>query len=118
MNSETRPRRRRLRKDDVEPLARLSAEALAEEGATEEALAVAQLAFRQLRIPYHAYDAACFLAGLDRADEAVQWLERAVDAGLECRPDTLLADPAFAPLRARPDFRELALRAGGEQETA
>jgi Zn-dependent protease len=95
------------RRDDVEPLARVAGEALADAEAYEHALDVAQTAFRQLNVPYHAYDAACHLARLDRLDEAMEWLRRAIDAGLDCAA-MLEAEPALEPLRARADFLDLA----------
>lgn len=97
------------RREDVEPLARLAAAALSDAGAHEHALVVAQAAYRQLNIPYHAYDAACHLVRLERPDEAVRWLRHALDAGLDC-VRTLQTDPALEPLRARADFIELLAR--------
>jgi Zn-dependent protease len=94
------------RRPDVEPLARLAAEALVDVEAYEHALKVAQAAFRQLNIPYHAYDAACHLARIERVEEAMQWLRRAIDAGLDCWA-MLRTEPALAPLRTRADFIEL-----------
>jgi hypothetical protein len=105
------------RKADAVPLARLAAETLADDGAYEEAAAVAQLAFIQLRIPHHAYDAACSLVQLGRADEAVEWLERAVAAGLDCE-DALRTDPALEVLRGRRDFCDLVARTGARSEPA
>jgi Zn-dependent protease len=99
------------RKGDAAPLARLAAEALAEADAHEDALAVAQTAFRQLGIAHHAYDAAGHLVRLGRHGEAVEWLGRAVDAGLDCGA-SLHSDPALAPLRERADFDALVVRAG------
>jgi hypothetical protein len=97
------------RRADVEPLARFATEALADAGAYEHSLEVAQAAFSQLNIPYHAYDAACHLARLERPDEAMRWLQRAIDAGLDCG-ETLQTEPAFAHLRSRSDFQELVKR--------
>jgi Zn-dependent protease len=97
------------RRADVEPLARLAAEALVDAEAYEHALEVAQAAFRQLNIPYHAYDAACHLARLERPEEAMQWLRRAIDAGLDCGA-MLETEPALEPLRGRAEFIELVQR--------
>ena len=47
--------------------------------------------------------------GRDHHEDAVSALSRAVDAGL-AEPTRLDADVALDPLRARPDFRELAVR--------
>jgi hypothetical protein len=91
---------------DAEPLSRLAAEALAEEGADEEALAVAQLAFQQLNLAHHAYAAAALLVRLARNDEAMEWLGFAVRGGLDCA-QALRTDPQLAPLRERPDFAPL-----------
>jgi Zn-dependent protease len=97
------------RRADVEPLARFAADALADAEAYEHALEVARVAFWQLNIAYHAYDAACHLARLGRADEAMRWLKQAIDARLDCGA-TLESEPAFAPLRLRADFAELVQR--------
>lgn len=105
------------RKADAAILARLAAEALGDDGAYEEAAEVAQLAFQQLRVPYHAYDAACHLVQLGRDDQAIEWLERAVAAGLELG-EALQSDPALEPLRDRPGFQELAARARRGPATA
>ena len=77
---------------------------------------VAQVAFRQLNIPYHAYDAACHLARLHRLDEAVEWLRHALDAGLDCG-ETLMSDPALEALRSRADFLELAAMNGATKKS-
>lgn len=105
------------RRADVEPLARLAAEALVDAEAYEHALEVAQAAFRQLNIPYHAYAAACHLARLERPDEATQWLRRAIDAGLDCGP-MLETDPALELLRTRAEFIELIQKAGATKARA
>lgn len=105
------------RREDARPLAQLALEALAAEGAHAEAAAVAQLAFHQLRDGQHAYDAAVHLVALGRPDEAVAWLGEAVGAGLRCGA-IMLADPALAPLRGRPDFFELATRSGAHPGAA
>jgi Zn-dependent protease len=105
------------RRADVEPLARFAAESLADAEAFEHALEVAQAAFRQLNIPYHAYDAACHLARLERLNEAMQWLRRSIDAGLDCGA-MLQTEPALEPLRTRPDFIELVQRNEGTKARA
>lgn len=105
------------RRADVEPLGRFAAEALTDAEAYEHALEVAQAAFSQLNIPYHAYDAACHLARLGRVDEAMQWLRRAIDAGLDCGA-MLQTEPALAPLRTRADFVELIERNEGTKARA
>jgi len=105
------------RRADAVPLARLAAEALAEKGAWSQALEVSQLAFQQLHIPYHAYDAACHLVRLGRLDEAVRWVETAIEAGLD-GPGTLVTDPALEPLRQRDDFLAAVTRSAGRSGTA
>lgn len=97
------------RRADVEPLARFAAEALTDAEAYEPALEIAQAAFRQLNIAYHAYDAACHLARLDRPEEAMEWLRRAIDATLDCGA-MLQTEPALAALRTRTEFIELVQR--------
>jgi len=94
------------RREDAEPLARLATEALAEAGLHGAALDVAAAAFRQLRAGAFAYEAALLAVELDRHADAVAWLERALDAGLECR-GVMAEDPGLAPLRRRADFRAL-----------
>jgi Zn-dependent protease len=94
------------RREDAAPLARVAAEALADDGAHEEALAVSKAAFQQLGVPHHAYDAAAQLVPLGRHEEAVAWLRRAIDAGLDCA-GTMWTDPALEPLRGRADFAAL-----------
>jgi hypothetical protein len=105
------------RRADARPLAQLALDGLSTVGAHAEAVAVAQLAFRQLRISQHAYEAAVHLVALDRLDEALEWLRRASEAGLDCGA-IMLSDPALAPLRGRPEFFELATQAGAEPGVA
>lgn len=105
------------RRADARPLAQLALDGLSMAGAHEEAATVAQLAFRQLRLSQHAYEAAIHLVALDRLEEAMEWLRRASEAGLDCGA-MMLSDPALEPLRARPDFLELATRAGAEPGAA
>jgi hypothetical protein len=105
------------RRADAAPLAQLAAEGLSAAGAHEEGLAVAVLAFQQLHVPQHAYDAATHLVALERHDEALEWLRNATEAGLACG-SIMLSDPALEPLRSRPDFLALATQAGARSETA
>jgi Zn-dependent protease len=105
------------RREDAGPLARLAAGALAEAGAHAHALEVSQLAFRQLGVPYHAYEAAGHLVRLGRPEEAVRWIEHAIDAGLDCG-HTLLTDPDLEPLRDRPDFLEVVARGASRKTSA
>ena len=56
-----------------------------------------------------AYNVACSLASAGQADAALEWLERAVDAGFDDR--ILLArDPDLEPLRRSPRFRAVCQR--------
>ena len=66
-------------------------------------------------MPWIALRIARSAAALDRREEALDWLERALEAGLEDRPR--LADyPEFAGYRDDPGFRDLAgLAAPGER---
>lgn len=99
------------RRRDAAPLAQFALDGLSMIGAHEEAAAVAQLAFQQLDVPQYAYDAAAHLVALERLDEAVAWLRRAMEAGLDCGM-MLLSDPALEPLRGRADFFDLTAQAG------
>jgi tetratricopeptide (TPR) repeat protein len=60
------------------------------------------------------YNLACSLALLERPDQALDALERAIDLGYD-DPEHLLADEDLAGLRAERRFRELLRRLGGEQ---
>jgi serine/threonine protein kinase len=51
------------------------------------------------------YNSACALAGLGRTDEALAYLEEAVDLGFA--ESTILDDPALDALRGRPEFEEM-----------
>ncbi len=56
--------------------------------------------------PWRRYDYACGLALVGQADEAIAELRRAIDAEPEAR-DAARADPDFATLRDRADWRDL-----------
>jgi Zn-dependent protease len=56
-----------------------------------------------------AYNVACARAREGRPDEALAWLDRALDAGLEASVD-LARDPDLAPVRALPGYAELLAR--------
>jgi Zn-dependent protease len=99
------------RRRDAGPLAQFAMDGLSMIGAHEEAVEVAELAFQQLDVAQYGYDAAVHLVALDRRDEAVAWLRRAMEAGLDCGM-MLLSDPALEPLRGRPDFFDLTAQAG------
>lgn len=94
------------RRGDAGPLARLAVQALADEGLPDAALGVAEAAFRQLRIGWFAYEAALLAVELTRPGDAVGWLGRALEAGLDCR-GVMADDPGLAPLRGREDFEAL-----------
>ncbi|HEY4221110.1 MAG TPA: hypothetical protein VGO62_07200 [Myxococcota bacterium] len=81
--------------------------AAAYEEALAESLAIYQM-YQRAPCFTAAYNAACALCRLDRFDDAMLWLERAVDAGY--RKDTLDSDVDLAPLRERAEFHELRAR--------
>jgi len=65
-----------------------------------------QAAFEASRLPEDAVQAARSLARAGRGDEAVHWLQRALEAGLP-HLERLSSDPDFASLRDHPGFRGL-----------
>jgi tetratricopeptide (TPR) repeat protein len=83
--------------------------ALFHTGRYEAALAIATRAFEAHGNATSAYNAACCLSRLGRADTALPWLERAVDAGYRDLPH-LQADEDLAPVRALPGFAPIAQR--------
>jgi Zn-dependent protease len=69
--------------------------------------------FARAGVADDAYNVGCCLARLGRADEAVAWLRRAVDAGYADRQEPgqqMATDEDLASLRGRPDFQQLAAR--------
>ncbi len=73
------------------------------------ALALSELRFRRFSSVGAAYNAACSLTRLKRFDEALTWLQRAVDGGYQKRQE-LEEDDDLAPLRERPEFHQLLSR--------
>jgi Zn-dependent protease len=68
-------------------------------GFFDASLQVCTLAFGKWGDPVQLFNAACALARLNRADEGLAMLHRAIDAGYQERP-SLLEDPDLAPMRA------------------
>ena len=78
-------------------------------------------AFERMKEPGVAYNIACAEARAGREDEALAWIERAVEAGFR-DIDKLMADSDFNVLRSRPEFelicgrlREISTASGGER---
>ncbi|HJL00828.1 MAG TPA: site-2 protease family protein [Polyangiaceae bacterium LLY-WYZ-15_(1-7)] len=90
-------------------VSRLQASAL-QAGDFMAALTIGERAFEETGEPLTAFNAACALARLGRADEALGWLERALDSGLS---DVRLLDDEddLDPLRGLPGWAELRARA-------
>jgi tetratricopeptide (TPR) repeat protein len=63
-------------------------------------------AFERIREPEVAYNIACAEARAGRADEALAWIERAVEAGYR-DGSALASDPDFVALRSRPEFEAI-----------
>src|SRR5882672_814628 len=63
-------------------------------------------AFERTREPEIAYNIACAEARASHADEALAWIERAVEAGYR-NIDALASDPDFEILRSRPEFEAI-----------
>jgi Zn-dependent protease len=63
-------------------------------------------AFERIREPEVAYNIACAEARAGRADEALAWIERAVEAGYR-DGSALASDPDFGALRSRPEFEAI-----------
>jgi Zn-dependent protease len=63
-------------------------------------------AFDRTREPEVAYNIACAEARAGNADEALAWIERAVEAGYR-NVDALASDPDFETLRSRPEFEAI-----------
>jgi len=94
----------------VEPATVLSVDVkIFEAGRYEESVRLNQTWFHRHQSPTQAYNAACGLARLGRIDDAVQWLERSVNAGMT-QPDEALDDEDLAPLRSHPQFAVLVER--------
>ena len=78
-------------------------------GQLEESLAVSLSIYADTPCPESAYNAACACARLGRADDGVQWLGRAIDAGYRERA-RIEADDDLAGLRAHPGYQAVLAR--------
>jgi tetratricopeptide (TPR) repeat protein len=105
LEANARPGRRRI----GQPVFAQLEQSLLGAGAYGPALAVAAAGFERFGSPDHAYNHACALCGLGRHDEAIGWLERALDAGYE-DIDHLDQDADLTDLRAHPRFAALYAR--------
>lgn len=72
---------------------------------------VGQLVFARFGQANDAFNVACSLGKLGNVEEALTWLEKALDAGLS-DPKVLDTDADLAALRARPEFEALRTKAG------
>jgi len=75
----------------------------------EQAAALGEALFERFGDSNDAYNTACSLSRAGRPDEALRWLERAIDAGY-VDLDHLEADEDLATARARPGYPKLAER--------
>jgi len=75
----------------------------------EQAAALGAALFDRFGVGNDAYNTACSLSRAGRPDEALRWLERAIDAGYDDLAH-LEADDDLAEARARPGYPELAER--------
>ena len=74
-----------------------------QDGQYEMSAKAGRLAFERVADPMVAYNIACALARAGRADDAMVWMSRAVEAGFRDR--TLLdTDPDLSNLRSTPEF--------------
>jgi Zn-dependent protease len=87
---------------------------LLDAGILDEALLVRRTAFEVTGAPFHAYEAALCLARQGKGGEAVEWLRRSIEAGLDGAA-ALLADPGLASLAGREDFALLLERVRDEE---
>jgi Zn-dependent protease len=69
-------------------------------------------AFERTKEPGIAYNIACAEARAGHADEALAWIERAVEAGFR-NVDALASDADFETLRSRPEFEAICGRLRG-----
>lgn len=105
-----------LAKEDVSkaigarPFQIISSE-LAYAGRHEAARQVGEALFARFHAGADAFNVACALGRLDRADDALAWLEKALEAGL---PDksVLDTDADIAPVRELPGFQAIREKAG------
>lgn len=80
-------------------------------GAPEPSLRLSEFLWKKFSRGEDAYNAACSLVKLGRADDAMRWLTEAVRVGMPKLREALTGDDDLAPLRERPDFQALLARA-------
>jgi stage IV sporulation protein FB len=78
-------------------------------GDFSDALAVSEQRFARFGVPDAAYNAACSAVRLEKNDEAITWLKRAIGAGYSDL-EHMAKDGDLAPLRGRDDFAALTQR--------
>ncbi|MGH9935663.1 MAG: TPR end-of-group domain-containing protein, partial [Blastocatellia bacterium] len=81
-------------------------------GECELSVEAGRQAFERAKEPEVAYNVACAEARAGHADEALAWIERAVDAGFR-DVDALVSDSDFEILRSRPEFEAICGRLRG-----
>ncbi|MBW3614904.1 MAG: rhomboid family intramembrane serine protease [Actinobacteria bacterium] len=86
-------------------------------GRLEEAARVGEVSFNSDAHPLTAYNVACCWARQGQPAEAMEWLERAADAGYDDLA-TLDADADLAVLREQPGFEDLRRRVGSPKPGA
>lgn len=77
----------------------------------EAAVELGQLVFARFGMGADAFNVACALGKASRADEALAWLDKAVDAGLK-DPSVLDTDADLSDVRALPGFQAVREKAG------
>ncbi len=77
----------------------------------EAAIELGQLLFTQFGLGADAFNVACAFGKLLRGDEALRWLDRALDAGLD-DPSVLDTDADLSDVRSLPGFEALRAKAG------
>lgn len=76
-----------------------------------QAAEVGERVFQTFQQAMDAFNVACALGRAQRADEALVWLEKAVDAGL-ADPKVIDSDGDLAPVRSLPGFQAVREKAG------
>jgi TolB-like protein/Flp pilus assembly protein TadD len=93
----------------------LSAGALADLGKTKQALEwSARAALMEPDDPAVLYNTACLYSGLDHVDEAVSYLQKAIDCGFSAR-EWMESDPDLDPIRNHPEYKDLLKRISDER---
>jgi len=95
--------------DDEAELGSLLDAAVFHAEAFEQAAALGEALFERFGESNDAYNTACSLTRAGRPDEALRWIERAIDAGYDDLAH-LETDEDLADARARPGYPELAER--------